>query len=121
MRGVYPAMAPKHIAAAVAVLALVAIVAHARWMKAHCVCGPKPPAKFHGWRHQHYEDAPYNGQAYRCGGREGFNGDEAGWPGAGTFGALADTYPYGNYAGGIDMYYPTFAEGLLVDQYWSKT
>lgn len=22
---------------------------------------------FHGWRHQHYEDNPYNGQQYRCG------------------------------------------------------
>jgi hypothetical protein len=29
-------------------------------------------------------------------------------PGPGEFGALADSYPYGNYAGHVDMYYPSY-------------
>jgi hypothetical protein len=43
------------------------------------------------------------------------------WPSAGTFGSLPDTNPYGNYAGGIDMYYPTYSEGAVQDMYWTRT
>ena len=39
--------------------------------------------------------------------RSGFSGDDDNWPSAGVFGNLGDTLPYGNYAGGADMYYPT--------------
>jgi hypothetical protein len=41
---------------------------------------------------------------------EGFSGDIDGWPGAGVFGNTGDTNPYGNYAEGREMYWPTNAE-----------
>jgi hypothetical protein len=34
--------------------------------------------------------------------------DPHNWPSADVFGAMADTYPYGNYAGHVDMYYPSY-------------
>lgn len=40
--------------------------------------------------------------------RSRFTSDSDNWPQAGTFGALADTYPYGNYAGGVEMTYPLY-------------
>lgn len=42
--------------------------------------------------------------------REKFGGDDQNWPQAGSFGAYADTFPYGNYADGEQMFYPTFFE-----------
>jgi hypothetical protein len=40
--------------------------------------------------------------------KSGFDGDSMNWPTASQMGAMADTYPYGNYAGHADMQYPTF-------------
>ena len=116
----------QYIAAGIAVLVVLVIiiiwsVRHKAWMKKHCAC-----TGFHGWRHQHYEDNPYNGQRYRCGKgnpphRDGFTGDIDHWPTSGTFGNTADTNPYGNYAGHIDMYYPTYSEGYVTDMYPTRT
>jgi hypothetical protein len=48
---------------------------------------------------------------------EGFGGED--WPQAGTFGATGDTYPYGNYADGLQMFYPTFYDQQY-NHYWSR-
>ena len=42
--------------------------------------------------------------------REGFGGDEANWPQAGTYGNMSDTNPYGNYADGRVMFWPSLNE-----------
>jgi hypothetical protein len=112
----------------------VAIWRHSAWMKKHCTC--TKGGGFHGWRHQHYEDNPYNGQNYHCGlgakgnlyfspeccpRRDTFSGDDDGWPSAGVIGNLADTNPYGNYAGHVDMHWPTNSEGYVQDLYWTRT
>jgi hypothetical protein len=47
---------------------------------------------------------------------DGF-GDLDGWPTATTFGNLADTNPYGNYADGLQTFYPTFDED---NAYWTR-
>lgn len=49
----------------------------------------------------------------------GGDGDADNWPEAGTFGALSDTYPYGNYAGGVEMWYPTYNEGASRSYPWT--
>jgi hypothetical protein len=119
-------MQQKHIAAAVTavlVLLIIAFVAyhHNQWMKKNCVC---TKSAFHGWRGQHYVDNPYNGQNYQCGKghadplRDRFAADSGHWPTSGTFGNLADTNPYGNYAGHADMWYPTYNE---VNSYWTRS
>ncbi|MFA6166971.1 MAG: hypothetical protein WC700_10160 [Gemmatimonadaceae bacterium] len=66
---------------------------HQAWMKKNCTCQSK----------------------------SNFTSDLDGWPGAGTFGNLADTNPYANYAGGVDMYWPTYSEGAYQDLLWTKT
>jgi len=140
----------KNLALGVLVLLVVVIMVtmayrHRRWMMKNCICdGSSSSGKFHGWRYQHYDDNPYNGQHYHCGigakgahypnqtppsvpprspnaGAEGFAADDGHWPTAGTFGNLADTNPYGNYAGHVDMYYPTYYEGYVEDVLWTKT
>lgn len=67
-------------------------VYHQRWMKKNCTCT-----------------------------KSTFTSDLDGWPGAGTFGNLADTNPYANYAGGVSMYWPTYSEGAVQDLLWTKT
>jgi hypothetical protein len=52
-----------------------------------------------------------------CSRPDGFSGDLSGWPTAGTFGNLADTNPYGNYADGQVMFWPTYDER---NGYWSE-
>lgn len=116
----------------VAILALAAYLGYRCWKKEH----GKKAEKLEGLRHQEREENPYNGQTYQCGQgasgrpyfgpkdaprRDRFSGDLEGWPQAGTFGALADTYPYANYAGNVDMYYPTYSEGYVEDLYWTRT
>ena len=49
---------------------------------------------------------------------EHFGGDTDNWPGSGTYGALADTFPYGNYADGKAMFYPTYDE---YNPYWTRS
>lgn len=40
--------------------------------------------------------------------RAKFMPDVYNWPTVDQMGATASTYPYGNYAGHVDMYYPSF-------------
>lgn len=70
--------------------------------------------------HAHVEACDSQGRANardRCALREGFDGEN--WPQTGTFGATADTYPYGNYADGLQMFYPTFYDQQY-NHYWSR-
>jgi hypothetical protein len=64
---------------------------HNAWMKKYCVC--RKGDKFSG-------------------------GDLDGWPTSGTFGNLADTNPYGNYADGRAMFWPTYDER---NGYWTRS
>jgi hypothetical protein len=101
----------KRIAVAVLVVLVIAIAGYfgyQYWQKhkqtaAHAKMAPPPPRR--------YPRYP----------RAGFTGDLDHWPTAGTFGNLADTNPYGNYAGHRDMYYPTYDEGYVTDMYWTQT
>ena len=89
------------------VLVLVGVVHHGKWMKRHCICNkllpinPRPnPALYH------------TGRA-----AERFSGDDDNWPQAGSFGAYADTFPYANYADGLQTFYPTYDE---YNPYWTR-
>lgn len=86
--------------ATIVVLLLVIIggtLHHRAWMAKHCVCGHQKPG-------------------LRSPPREGF-GDSDNWPGSGTFGAMADTFPYGTYADGKSTFYPTYDE---YNPYWTR-
>lgn len=98
---------------------LIAVVVLVLILVAFFVYKKKPAGEsfFHGWRSQHYSDWPYNGQQYRCGSeapcpptpfftKDKFSGDEMNWPQSGVFGNTADTAPYFNYAGHVDMTWP---------------
>lgn len=102
----------------VVILALAGYFGYMYWHKHHHVqCGPP--------RHR----AVYPSYGYPSGSgarghrvhRDHFSGDEAGWPGSGVIGNLADTNPYGNYAGHVDLYWPTYSEGAYQNLYWSQT
>ena len=54
-----------------------------------------------------------------CQAKSGFTGDQDSWPSPGVYGATASSFPYGNYAGGADMYYPTYQPAN--HGYWSST
>jgi hypothetical protein len=111
---------------------------HMAWMKQHCHDKKGFLSGMHGWRDQHWSDNPYNGQQYLCGhqgktyeggvhahrrgcvaeGKDNFMATFD-WPTDGSYGALADTYPYGNYADGIATFYPTYEEQDQ-NKYWSR-
>ena len=98
---------------ALVVLVMVVITAtyyHQRWMKKNCVCVPagfviakgvyNPGAK--------PQASPPTARPKAAG--EKFTADVDHWPTSGTFGNLADTNPYGNYAEGLQMLYPSYEE-----------
>lgn len=87
------------------VLVIAAVMHHSAWMKKHCVC------KKTGFQQSLYP------RPYAKSGAEGFSGDDDNWPQAGSFGAYADTFPYGNYADGQATFYPTFDE---YNPYWTR-
>lgn len=109
---------------AIAIVVVIAILVigffgYRYWEKHHGSAG-----SFHGVRH--YPPQPYAGKSYYMGApyaprRDKFSGDLDGWPTATTFGNLPDTNPYGNYAGHVDMYWPTYLEGAYQDMYWTYT
>ena len=71
--------------------------------------------------HTHVEACDAQGRANiraHCATKEGFGGMD--WPVAGgTYGATADTYPYGNYADGEQMFYPTYFD-QPDNHYWTR-
>lgn len=58
------------------------------------------------------------GRRMKKGRHEGFGGDDDSWPQAGTFGNMSDTNPYGNYADGRNMFYPSYNERA---PYWTRS
>ena len=83
-------------------------------------CGPSPCASAYPLG---AASSPNKGASCCPGGAEAeaFTSDVDHWPTSGTMGNLADTNPYGTYAGHADMYYPTYLEGYAENVYWTRT
>ena len=83
----------------VLVVIIVAYVGYTHWKKTHAsgFSAEMPMTVTHRMQKHPMHKKP-----------EGFGGMD--WPQADTFGAMADTFPYGNYADGLQMYYPTYDE-----------